>query len=51
LLDNDVRMGSLSINDVRSGNKQKVTQLVRSLKAWQGKRIALAKQLSSPGHY
>lgn len=35
MLDYNVRIGSVSINDVRSGNKEKVTQLVKSLKAWQ----------------
>lgn len=43
LLDNDVRMGSVSINDVRLGNKEKITQLVRSLKSWQDRRENLAK--------
>ncbi|KAG8738831.1 polar growth protein [Ceratobasidium sp. 414] len=38
LLDNDVRMGAVSINDVRSGNGEKIAQLVRSLKIWDEKR-------------
>ncbi|KAB5594201.1 Protein pob1 [Ceratobasidium theobromae] len=38
LLDNDVRMGSVSINDVRNGNSEKIAQLVRALKNWDEKR-------------
>jgi len=44
LLDNDVRMGGVSINDVRNGNGEKIAQLVRSLKVWEEKRRAGPKQ-------
>ena len=37
MLDNDVRIGSVSINDVRYGNKDKISLLVKSLRAWQEK--------------
>ncbi|EIW76259.1 hypothetical protein CONPUDRAFT_139675 [Coniophora puteana RWD-64-598 SS2] len=38
LLDNDVKMGSVSINDVRSGKRDKVVQLLKALKVWEEKR-------------
>ncbi|KAG8970783.1 polar growth protein [Tulasnella sp. 427] len=46
MLDNDVRIGNVSINDVRLGNKDKITQLVKSLKSWQDKRAGLVKGMS-----
>jgi hypothetical protein len=46
LLDNDVRMGSVSINDVRQGNEEKITQLVRSLKSWEEKRRKVESNIS-----
>ena len=42
LLDNDVKMGSVSINDVRLGKREKIIQLLKALKAWEDKRKALA---------
>ncbi|KAG9016139.1 polar growth protein [Tulasnella sp. JGI-2019a] len=45
LLDNDVKIGSVSINDVRLGHKDKIAQLVRSLKAWQEKRENLGRNM------
>ncbi|KAF5322385.1 hypothetical protein D9619_000742 [Psilocybe cf. subviscida] len=42
LLDNDVKMGSVSINDVRQGKRDKILQLLRALKSWEEKRQALA---------
>ncbi|KAG8905271.1 polar growth protein [Tulasnella sp. 403] len=41
MLDNDVNIGNVSINDVRYGNKEKITQLVTSLRAWQERRAGL----------
>lgn len=38
LLDNDVKMGSVSINDVRHGKRDKILQLLKALKAWEDKR-------------
>lgn len=46
LLDNEVKMGSVSINDVRQGKRDKILQLLRALKAWEDKRKALASSLS-----
>lgn len=45
LLDNDVKMGSVSINDVRQGKRDKVMQLLRALKAWEDKRREIVKSL------
>ncbi|KAF9069085.1 hypothetical protein BDP27DRAFT_1325996 [Rhodocollybia butyracea] len=42
LLDNDVKMGSVSINDVRMGRRDKVVQLLRALKAWEDRRKVVA---------
>ncbi|CUA68908.1 hypothetical protein RSOLAG22IIIB_08152 [Rhizoctonia solani] len=47
LLDNDVRMGAVSINDVRNGNAEKIAQLVRALKSWDEKRRTSGKTKSS----
>lgn len=50
LLDNDVKMGTVSINDIRNGNREKVAQLLNSLKAWEDKRRNIALSLShTPG--
>ena len=46
LLDNDVKMGSVSINDVRQGKRDKIVQLLRALKAWEDKRRALASTIA-----
>jgi len=42
LLDHEVRMGSVSINDIRQGKRDKIIQLLRGLKAWEDKRKAIA---------
>lgn len=47
LLDNDVKMGSVSINDVRQGKRDKIVQLLKALKAWEDKRRALASMAGS----
>ncbi|KAG5641510.1 hypothetical protein DXG03_004839 [Asterophora parasitica] len=49
LLDNDVKMGSVSINDVRQGKRDKILQLLRALKTWQDKRRAIAQTIASAG--
>ena len=41
-----MKMGSVSINDIRQGNKDKILQLLRALKSWEDKRKALASSLS-----
>jgi len=45
LLDNDVKMGSVSINDVRQGKQDKIVQLLKALKAWEDKRRAIAQSI------
>ncbi|KAN0097147.1 hypothetical protein V8E55_001593 [Tylopilus felleus] len=45
LLDNDVKMGAVSINDVRQGKRDKVMQLVKALKAWEDRRKEIIKSL------
>ncbi|KAJ7269414.1 hypothetical protein B0H12DRAFT_1095698 [Mycena haematopus] len=42
LLDNEVRMGSVSINDIRQGKRDKIIQMLRGLKGWEDKRKAIA---------
>lgn len=45
LLDNDVKMGTVSINDIRQGKRDKIIQLLRALKAWEDRRMAVAQSL------
>ncbi|KAJ8455127.1 hypothetical protein ONZ45_g19042 [Pleurotus djamor] len=45
LLDNDVKIGSVSINDIRQGKREKIIQLLRALKSWEDKRIAIAQSI------
>ncbi|KAL4245817.1 hypothetical protein ABKN59_001635 [Abortiporus biennis] len=42
LLDNDVKMGMVSINDIRQGKRDKVMQVLRALRQWEEKRKAIA---------
>ncbi|THG96991.1 hypothetical protein EW026_g4932 [Hermanssonia centrifuga] len=42
LLDNDIKMGAVSVNDIRQGNKEKVLQLLQALRVWEDKRKAIA---------
>ncbi|KAJ7601230.1 hypothetical protein C8J56DRAFT_912520 [Mycena floridula] len=49
LLDNDVKMGSVSINDIRAGKRDKVVQLLKALKSWEDKRKAVAMTIGK-GH-
>ncbi|CCM05538.1 uncharacterized protein FIBRA_07764 [Fibroporia radiculosa] len=48
LLDNDVKMGTVSINDIRQGKHEKIVQLLRALRAWEDKRKTIARSLG-PG--
>ncbi|KAG0697293.1 hypothetical protein DFH29DRAFT_1003838 [Suillus ampliporus] len=47
LLDNDVKMGSVSINDVRQGKRDKVLQLLKALKAWEDRRMEILKSIGT----
>ena len=38
LLDNDVKMGAVSINDVRQGRRDKIVQLLKALRTWDENR-------------
>ena len=46
-LDNDIRMGSVSINDVRQGKPDKILHLMRSLRNWEEKRKNLQRTMRS----
>jgi hypothetical protein len=48
LLDNDVKLGSVSINDVRQGKRDKIFQLLKALKTWEEKRRAVEPSPESP---
>ncbi len=48
LLDNEVKIGSVSINDVRQGKKEKIIQLVKALKLWEEKRKILSSAIARP---
>ncbi|KZT06474.1 uncharacterized protein LAESUDRAFT_736886 [Laetiporus sulphureus 93-53] len=45
LLDNDVKINSVSMNDIRQGKKEKIEQLLRAMKAWEDKRKAVVHSL------
>lgn len=49
LLDNDVKTGSVSINEVRQGRREKIVQLMRALKAWDDKRQAIQQSIAKGG--
>lgn len=45
LLDNDVVIGDVSINDVKTGVREKNIQLLKALKRWEEKRRAIAQSI------
>ncbi|KAF5363809.1 hypothetical protein D9756_000046 [Leucocoprinus leucothites] len=49
LLDNDVKMGNVSINDVRQGKRDKIVQLLKALRGWEEKRRAIAQSFGKGG--
>lgn len=49
-LDNEVKMGSVSINDVRQGKREKIVQLLKALKSWEEKRKMLSATLPPLGY-
>ncbi|KIY43160.1 hypothetical protein FISHEDRAFT_62927 [Fistulina hepatica ATCC 64428] len=52
MLDNDVKMGSVSINDVKQGRRDKIVQIMRALKAWDDKQQgAVAPTLGAPAKH
>ncbi|KAG9317765.1 hypothetical protein JVU11DRAFT_1983 [Chiua virens] len=44
-LDNDVKMGTVSINDIRQGKRDKVIHLLKALKAWEDRRKEIVRSL------
>ena len=42
LVGNDVRLGTVSINDIRQGKKGKIVQLLEALKSWEDRRIGIS---------
>ena len=50
LLENDVKMGSVSINDVRQEKRDKILQLLRALKAWEDKKALVSSLSQDPIH-
>lgn len=44
LLNNGVRMGRLSINDIRHGRRDKIVTLLKALKTWEGQLITLSRE-------
>jgi len=51
LLDNDIKTGSVSINDVRQGKRDKIILLVKALKAWEDKRLAVVRSIGTAATY
>lgn len=47
LIDNEVKIGTVSINDVRQGNREKILQIIKALKSWEDKRKAIAQSIGS----
>jgi hypothetical protein len=45
LIDNEVKIGTVSINDVRQGNREKILQIIKALKGWEDKRKAIAQSI------
>jgi hypothetical protein len=45
LLNNDVRLGTVSISDIRQGREDKIIQLLKALKSWEDKRMAISQFL------
>ena len=47
LLNNDVHMGTVSINDIRQGRTDKIIQVLKALKLWEDKRMEISQFLST----
>ena len=47
LLDNDVKMGAVSINDVLQGRRDKIIQLLKALRAWDDKRKLMLQSIGN----
>lgn len=51
LLNNDVRLGTVSINDIRQGKTDKIIQLLKALKSWEDRRTAISQSLRNGQGY
>ena len=47
LLNNDVHLGTVSINDIRQGRKDKIIQVLKALKSWEDKRAEISQLLNT----
>jgi len=47
LLNNDVHLGTVSINDIRQGRKDKIIQVLKALKSWEDKRTEISQFLNT----
>ncbi|KAF9653416.1 hypothetical protein BDM02DRAFT_3182935 [Thelephora ganbajun] len=47
LLNNDVHLGTVSINDIRQCRKDKIIQLLKALKSWEDKRTEISRFLNA----
>jgi len=47
LLNNDVHLGTVTINDIGKGRKDKIIQLLKALKSWEDKRTEISQFLST----
>ena len=51
LLNNDVRLGAVSINDLRQGKKDKIIQLLKALRSWEDNRMEISQLLRGGSVY
>ncbi|KAG2343725.1 hypothetical protein BDR05DRAFT_1023309, partial [Suillus weaverae] len=47
LLDNDIKMGSVSINNIQQGKHDKISQLLKALKAWEDRRMDILRSIGT----
>ena len=47
LLNNDIHLGTVTINDIRHGRKDKIIQVLKALKSWEEKRTEISQFLSN----
>lgn len=47
LLENDVHLGTVTINDVRHRRTEKIIQVLKALKSWEEKKTEVSKLFSS----
>lgn len=47
LLNNDIHLGTVTINDIRQGRKDKIIQVLKALKLWEDKRMEISQFLGT----